>query len=1235
LARVLIGRYRLEGDLGRGGMGVVYRARDTLLDRTVAVKVLTGSDLGTAGRARLLREAQAAAQLNHPNIVSIYDAGEAGGVPFIVMELVEGSSLYGRGPVALDELLSIGRQVCAALEHAHAHGIIHRDLKPENILMEAGGAIKLMDFGLARPTAARITSEGTIAGTVFYVAPEQALGRPANAQADLYSLGVVLYELATGRVPFAAGDPLAIIAQHIHEAPTPPRSLQPDLPPGVEALILKLLAKEPADRYASAQETAQALKELARARKTEAAGAARNNLPLQLTSFIGREREVGDVRRLLGAAENGADGNSLGETLGPATASRLLTLTGSAGTGKTRLALEAAGGLLDDYPDGVWLVELASLADPALLPQAVAAVLGVREEPGRPAENALHDYLRDKRLLLLLDNCEHLVNECARVAETLLRACPNLHILATSRESLGIAGETAYRVPSLAFPTQRQAASLPELAQYDAVRLFVDRASAVQPSFRLTEENAPALVRLVARLDGIPLAIELAAARLKALSVEQVADRLNDRFRLLTGGSRTALPRQQTLQALIDWSYDLLSEPERALLRRLSVFAGGFTLEAAESVASDEDQEAGNGNRATRKSSLAKADVLDVLLRLVDKSLVTLERDEIEGDTRYRLLETIRQYALERLLEGGGVEAARARGRHLVFCLALAEQAETWLRGPEQMAWLDQLDLEHDNLRAALDWSLGASEVGGDGAQADRSAVAGLRLAGSLWLFWYLRSSRTEGRAWLERTLEAARPVPNPTDPAELAARDPELAAARSKALAGVGWLADESPAATVPYAESLALARALGDRWGMALALRGLAEVKTMGGDKNLARAEVSESLAIFRELGDTWGEALALFGLAWLPETPDGDRMAGRPLWEASLKLFRQSGDRWGMAVALAALSQDARVRGDYEHAAALSQDSLVLFRELGDKAGMATSLNHMALVAYRRAEYDRGRELLGRTLTLNEESGNVHGVAWALAILGLVSCYQGRYAESSELTERALKLLREVRDEDEILLPLSIQGLVAHYQSDHARADELWEESLVRARENDDKWNMGLPLNGLAMIALLRGEYEQADAYLQESLAVSRAVVEKRNEALALHYMGRLERVQGHWAQARAHYCESLAIRRTLGARRGMSETLGEMAQLAVAEGGRENTRRGARLFGASEALRERIGVPLPPVDRALHERWLAAGKAALGEAEFEALCQDGRAMELGAAVAYALGETDDRRLLIADD
>ncbi len=497
-----------------------------------------------------------------------------------------------------------------------------------------------------------------------------------------------------------------------------------------------------------------------------------NNLPQQPTSFIGREAQVDEVKALLDKT-------------------RLLTLTGAGGSGKTRLSLQVAADLLDGEGDGVWLVELAALADPALVPQAVADVLGVKEQAGMTIQASLVEWLKPKRLLLVLDNCEHLIAACASLAADLLRNCPHVHILASSREPLNVAGEQTYRVPSLSLPDPKQAQTVESLSQFEVVRLFIERAQAVQPTFKVTNANAPAVAQVCFHLDGIPLAIELAAARVRSLSVEEINTRLGQRFRLLTGGSRDTLPRQQTLRALIDWSYDLLTESEKTLLRRLSVFAGGWTLSAAEVVCAGEPVE--------------DWEVLDLLTALVDKSLVVAE--PLGDGTRYRLLETVRQYGGDRLGESGEAEAVR--GRSASCFLALAEEAEPQLQGPEQGSWLVRLEAEHDNLRSSLAWE----------EQSAAGAEAGLRLAGSLWRFWFVRGHLSEGRQWLGRALARTKPGAAGPD----GASGGEATATRGKALNGAGnlaWSQSDYAGARALYEEGLTVRRQLRDQGGISYSL-------------------------------------------------------------------------------------------------------------------------------------------------------------------------------------------------------------------------------------------------------------------------------------------------------------------------------------------------------------------------------------------------------------------------------
>jgi predicted ATPase/DNA-binding CsgD family transcriptional regulator len=668
-------------------------------------------------------------------------------------------------------------------------------------------------------------------------------------------------------------------------------------------------------------------------------GDAHHNLPAPLTSFVGREREIAEVERLLA------------ET-------RLLTLTGPPGVGKTRLALEVAADVLDAFVDGVWLVELAPLPDPALVPQAVAAPLGVREQPGRALDVTLVDAVGFRQLLLVLDNCEHLVAACATLVDRLLRACPHLRVMATSRESLGIAGERTWRVPSLAVPppteverTEAKERSSPSgaaphssVAEHEAVRLFVERARAAQPAFAMTERNAPVVVQVCRRLDGIPLALELAAARVTVLAVDQIAARLDDRFRLLTGGSRTALPRQQTLRALLDWSHDLLSEGERVLLRRLSVFAGGWTLEASEGVC------AGDG--------LETSEVLDLLVRLVEKSLVVAE--ERGAEVRYRLLETLRQYGAEKLRDAG--EEAAVRARHLEWFAALAERAEEPLWGPDQVAWFDRLQAEGDNLRAALEWSALTPARPEQGAAA---IDAGLRLGGALWHFWDLRGHLNEGRARLLELLASGAGTP----------------AARAKAFHAAAYLTfvqgDPTEASRLA-GETLALGRQSVHPLLLASALVGLALGALMAGDPGRATALCEEGLALSRLTGERPGMYYSLYGLMEVARS-QGDYERAVALMEEAHALTSEQGDPWSIAFALSILGNLVLQRGDAARAGALQRESLALRHEIDDAVGVGRCLDGLGWVASAEGRPTRAARLFGTAEALRERVGAAPHPPW----------------------------------------------------------------------------------------------------------------------------------------------------------------------------------------------------------------------------------------------------------------
>jgi predicted ATPase/DNA-binding SARP family transcriptional activator len=689
------------------------------------------------------------------------------------------------------------------------------------------------------------------------------------------------------------------------------------------------------------------------------------NLPASFTSFVGREWELAEIKGLL---------------LQPLSGCRLLTLTGSGGCGKTRLALEAAAAMPTRFPDGVRLVELASLTDPELAPQALAAVLGVQEQAqgGQTITELVLQALRPQRALLVLDNCEHLLGAVADLAATIMSACPAVHLLATSRQALGIVGEVTWLVPSLSLPptddphTERVVAPT-ELLRFGAVRLFVERAQAAKPGFALTEAAAAAVAQVCRRLDGIPLAIELAAAQVRALSIGDLAARLDDRFHLLGTGNRAALPRHRTLRAAIDWSYTLLEEAERLVLQRLSVFAGGCPGEAAEAVCSGEE--------------IRHRRVLPLLDSLTAKSLVQREELRDDQDTlrvRYSMLETLRQYARDQLEAAPHPKIDVVRTRHQRWYTALAEQAEPELSGPRQPTWLNRLDLEHDNMRAALNW-----------ARTSGGFQDGLRLAGSLWRYWVTRGYFSEGRAWLEELAAQSARSGESLDPA-----------VGIKALNGAGALAyyqADYAQALIHYEAGLTMVRASGDKKKMPGLLNNLGLVRKDQGDYAAAMAFYEESLVLYRELGDKRGTSKALNNLG-IAAGDQGDSVRAAAFHEESLRIKRELGDRHGMVTSLNNLGVVLTDLGDYERARALHEEGLALAREIGHKWSIHIALSSLGRLAKAEGDYSRAVASYQESLELCRTAGNDLYTAVCLAGLSAVLQVQGRVDQATRLSGAA---------------------------------------------------------------------------------------------------------------------------------------------------------------------------------------------------------------------------------------
>lgn len=956
-------------------MGEVYRARDIRLERTVAIKVLPERlSQKPDVRQRLGNEARTISKLSHPNICTLYDIGNQEGMDFLVLEFVEGKTLrqlLASGSVPMRKVIPIAVQIADGLAKAHEIGIIHRDLKPENLIISTE-TVKILDFGLAKlacegeeqpntcTTADLQTQPDTILGTIGYMSPEEASGRALDFRSDQFSFGLVLYEMATGKRAFQRRTQSQTLLAILNEEPAPIGSLNPQVPPPFCWVVERCLAKEPDKRYFSTRDLARdlvAIRDRLSDLQLKRPQTRTNNLPIPGSAFVGRDKELTAAKELLLRREV-----------------RLVTVTGPGGIGKSRLAMEVARDMVDHFPSGVYFVPLAGFSEPSSIASVIAQTLGIRETRGQSQFETLKEYLQNclsAPMLLLIDNFEHLVEAAPMLAE-LLALAPSLKLLVTSRAPLHVYDEHEFPVPPLGLPEAKSLPPLEVLSQYSAISLFIQRAAAVKPDFKLTEDNAPAVAEICLRLDGLPLAIELAAARAKLLSPSAMRARLASCLQLLTGGARDLPARQQTLRQAIDWSYDLLSEPEQKLFRRLSVFVGGCTLEAVESVC-DTKQDLG-------------LDVLDGMASMVDKSLVR-QIEQADGEPRFVMLETIREYGLEKIAESR--EEGQTRRAHAAYCLVLAEEGAAEDTGANQREWLSRFELEHDNFRTALEWL----------AETD-DAEWGLRLGAALFRFWEMREYLAEGRDQMGKLLklEGAAAPTNERVRVLFAAgvlaqeqgdyavsdallkesveigrllRDKRSMAVSLNALAVGARDRGELAASRALFEESLTLWRELHDALAVARALSNLGNVVELQEDYTHARSFYDECLSIFRELGDRAGVGWALNHQGDVARD-QGDSEAARSLYERSLATFRDLDDRWGVAGSLADLGNLAQEQGDYLAADSFYRESIGIFQSLEHKRGIARLLESFACCAAAQSQPERSLRLAGGAAALRHSIG-----------------------------------------------------------------------------------------------------------------------------------------------------------------------------------------------------------------------------------------------------------------------
>lgn len=917
----LIGdRYTITSLIAQGMIGPVYRGLDRQTERPVAIKVLRPEivDERPTLLERFLREGDALRQLDHPNIVNWLDVIEQDGVYYLVMDYVEGDSLdellRKQPQLPVERVLEIGLDLADALTRTHRLGIVHRDLKPQNVLLSQDGTPQLSDFGVAHYVQRTTLSQpGGFAGTLAYIPPEAFHGQEVDERADIWSFGVMLYEMLAGRLPFESDNTAGLISAILNESPPPLDEVRPELSRDLARLVELMLVKERTGRLSSIRLVGVSLEAIKRGQAFEFPAPSRpaiaSSLPDRPTPFIGREAQLAEVIGLFRRPGH-----------------HLVTLTGPGGVGKTRLALQAARALVDYYRDGVFFVDLAPISVPDLVAGRIARTLGLKEGPARSPVDSIIDHLVSRRCLLLLDNFEQVMATAPSVGE-LMNALPQLDILVTSREILNVYGEQEYPVPPLSVPDPSGPTA--GLADYESVALFVRHAQLSNPNFRLTKKNAREVAQICARLDGLPLAIELAAARTKAFDLGYLLSQVENSLDAISGGPRDLAARHRTLRATIGWSYDLLEDDEKKLFARLAVFRGGRELEAAQTVC---------------QPGLELV-VTDGIESLLNKSLLR-RVDEPDGTPRFLFLKTIYTYARGRLAQSG--EEAALSGRHAAYFVELAERAEPELRGPDQERWSARLRTEYDNLRAVLGWAREGSDP-----------ETGLRLAGALAEFWYYEGPMSEGEKWIKWALTQLE-------------EDDTSPGFRAKVLNGAGMLAfatGDHISGKRWNKQALAIARETGDKVNWAWALFWLSAHATIRPETYRDGIPLCEkALDLFRESGDQAGLAWAYNQLGELNRLV-GDLERARAAYESSLAICRETGNKRREAIALLNLGYVAQGQEDFGQAESCCLAGLALLHELKLEYHSAIALSMLAGPLASLGRSEQAARLLGASAGIFE--------------------------------------------------------------------------------------------------------------------------------------------------------------------------------------------------------------------------------------------------------------------------
>ena len=963
-----LGPYEILAPIGAGGMGEVYRARDARLGREVALKVLPDGVASDAGRlARFDLEARTVASLNHPNIVTLFSVEDAHGTRFLTMELVEGQSLVDHlapGGLPVARVVELGVALADALTAAHEKGVVHRDLKPANVMLTREGRVKVLDFGLAKLAASDsgvdltqaatlalpLTSAGEVIGTVPYMAPEQIRGEAADPRTDVFALGIILYELSAGRRPFAGATAGVISSAILRDTPPALTRVRADVPSDLDRIVSRCLEKDPRARFQTALDVSN---ELRRIRPGRDAPTVVRMPPTPITPLLGREESLTSAAaRIRGGA-------------------RLFTITGYGGTGKTRFSIELFRRLAPDYPGGAAFVSLASVTEVAEVLPTVATALDIAEAHGRSALDALCTVIGDRRMLLALDNLEQVLEAAGDIA-TLVSRCPSLQVLATSRAPLKVGAEAEFALPPLELPPQH-ATSVDALSQCPSVALLVQRAEKVKPGFALTAANAAAIASICRRLDGLPLALELAAARVRILEPAALLQRLDHALDLLTSGDRDLPLRQRTLRATISWSYSLLDSREQQLLRRASVFHEGWTLEAMEQVCYGEDER----HRA-----------LDELDSLVEKGLVRV----VGSGERYALLETIRAFAAEQLHAAGDVDVMR--DAHADYFVGFTAEVAAGIFGTTQLEAMRRGRNDNANTQAAVQWLTVRAQAGNPVA-----LEKGLLLCGHLDWFWHISALHYTARIWLDALLALA------------GERPPSRGRALSWLAAGmVATTTGEWERSLSEWTNGFEDGKAVGDPRAAAEGIMGVGYCNLSLGRMDEARAALDEAIA--RSAGGVsdfvYGLSMSVKGMLLFAT---GNLDAGMALVEQARQIHVRLGDHELRGVALSFLAQMTFAKGDHGRALALYHDALASLEAVGDHPEIARVYCEMGWTALAGADAHAAQDAFVHAVHEYDVVGSPRGTALALMGLAAVEAADARSeravaiaAAAHALSERA---------------------------------------------------------------------------------------------------------------------------------------------------------------------------------------------------------------------------------------